>query len=70
MRFTNTQKSDGGKEFDKGLRKQLISSVKALLSFKKSPIPNATALSKRLKVGNHSVHICDIIFGQCICSDL
>ena len=51
---------DGGetwKERDEDLRKQLISSVEALLTFKKYPIPNATALSKRLKVGAFSSYL-------------
>ena len=56
------------KELDEDLRKQLISSVEALLIFKKYPVPNATALSKRIKVGNRLVS--DIIFDQCMCSDL
>ena len=58
------------KELDEDLWKQLISLVEALLTFKKYPIPNATALSKRLKVGNHLVHTYDIILGLCMCSDL
>ncbi|KAL5497243.1 hypothetical protein EMCRGX_G013681 [Ephydatia muelleri] len=37
------------KELDEDLRKQLISSVEALLIFKKYLVPNATALSKRIK---------------------
>ncbi|KAL5488704.1 hypothetical protein EMCRGX_G017685 [Ephydatia muelleri] len=37
------------KELDEDLRKQLTSSVEALLIFKKYPIPNSTALTKRIK---------------------
>ena len=55
------------KERDEDLRKQLISSVEALLIFKKYPVPNATALSKRIKVGNRlvsDINACALIYSN------
>ena len=74
MRFTSMLKeaieSKTWKELEEGLQKQLMSSVEALLTFKKYPIPNAKVLTKRIKVGNHLVNIFDIILDQCMCSEI
>eukprot|EP00731_Ephydatia_muelleri_P035939 Em0181g2a len=52
------------KELDEDLRKQLTSSVEALLIFKKYPIPNSTALTKRIKAARDKAVKTAILSGE------